>query len=113
MPRRFPKTRPDGTFKVRVNFTGSPDADPLSVQHWLSAWVTDNQEWVVFSKTYRYSDYFRSVPRAVSDSAGFSVILEGVSPDRDFWRDWYVQLTKDLLQQFPELEDLSGVIDEP
>jgi hypothetical protein len=113
MPRRFPKTRADGTFRVRMSFDGFPEQDTLSIQRWLAAWVDANQEWNVFSKTHRYSDYFRAVPRAVSDSRGFGVILEGVSTENNFWKDWYVQLTGEMLRQFPELEKLKRVVDEP
>jgi|HubBroStandDraft_1064217.scaffolds.fasta_scaffold865461_1 hypothetical protein len=96
-----------------MRFVGSPDADTRSVQRWIAAWVSDNQEWEVFSKTHRYCDYFRSVPKAVCDTRGFGVILEGISPHQTFWRDWCVQLTGDMLQEFPGLEDLTSVIDEP
>jgi hypothetical protein len=108
--RRFPKTRDDGTFKVRVRFSAPPKKDLASIQRWLADWVQTHGEWVFFGKTHRFSEYFRETPRAILGDAGeLCLVFHGVSPDRGLWRDWYARLGKDTVEAFPEIGELITV----
>jgi hypothetical protein len=112
MSRRFPQTRDDGSFEVLVRFKGAPHAGPEALQAWLSAWVATNSEWQFLGKTHRFSDFFRSTPQAELGASGeLCIRLFGASPDRNFWKDWYVRLVRDTLRQFPELDGLVDVRD--
>jgi hypothetical protein len=112
MSRRFPKTRDDGTFEVLLRFKGTPSGSCDGIQTWLAAWVAANSEWLFLGKTHRFSDFFSSPPQVeVAASGALCIRLFGVSPDRTFWRDWYVRLVGATLQQFPELDELIDVRD--
>jgi hypothetical protein len=111
MPQRFPKTRPDGSFKVRVRFSAAPN-DLTSVQRWLPQWVETHQEWIFLGKTHRFADYFRESPEArLGDSGELCLIFNGISRERRFWKDWYVRLGSATLEAFPEIGGLAAVED--
>jgi hypothetical protein len=111
MPQRFPKTRDDGSFRIRVRFSSAPN-DLASIQRWLSQWVETNREWTFFGETHRFDDYFRGIPEArLGGSGELCLIFNGTSPERRFWRDWYVRLGSATLEAFPEIGDLAAVED--
>jgi len=101
MPRRFPKSRSDGSFKIRVRFN-APPADLASTQLWVEHWVRTHGEWVFLGKSHRFDDYFSAPPSVLLGANGeLCLIFRGVSPDRRFWKDWYVRLVGATLEAFP------------
>jgi hypothetical protein len=108
--RRFPEILGDGTFRVRLQFEAPPKNMHL-LQTWLSDWPQTHDEQTHFG--FHFSDSFQSAPRAIcADSGELWILLSGSPPDiHHHWRDWYVQLVREVLQAFPELGRLSKVED--
>ena len=110
MSRRFPKTRNDGSFAVRVRFSAAPEKGVATVQSWLSEWVRENGEWVFMGEVRHFGEYFREAPEASLGAAGeLCIVFRGLSADRRFWKDWYVRIGRATQEAFPEVGKLVAV----
>lgn len=110
MPAHFPKTGDDGSFKVRVRFSGSPRIESSTVQQWLNTWTEQNAEWTTFDTTHSFYDYFTAEPRVERGPDGeLCVLLYGASDSERFWKDWYARICISLRRDFPEIGDVLSV----
>ena len=110
LPPGFPKTAEDGSFEVRVRFSGTPKCGLPPVHAWLTTWVEQNAEWDAFGETHWLSEYFREEPRVeLSHKGELSVRLRGVNSSKRFWKDWYVRICRSLQDEFPDVGDLVAV----
>ena len=115
MPRKFPKTREDGTFCVVAKFTTTQNAANLrdQVTEWCKQWIAENNdvsgEPVVVTKDSikEPRDYFRaftSLPYVIkAEDNQLWLRFDGVSGSY-WWKDWLVRITVSLTNAFPELE---------
>lgn len=109
MPKKFPKTRIDGTFCVVAKFIIPYEAKELRVQidNWCKQWVAEHKEWHFFDKTLNYFDDFKSPPYvSKTEDNELWLRFDGTSGTY-WWRDWFARLLSDLGRTFPELRPTS------
>jgi hypothetical protein len=107
MTEQFPKRRPDGTFTVRVHFTGDVIPRAAEIERWLHQWVSVNGTWdrlwegkAPRQEQLQFLDTFLRPPYLLAnDERGFDVGLDS-GTSAVWWKDWMARLVKDASSEF-------------
>jgi hypothetical protein len=105
---KFPKRRPDGSFRVVARFNTTADVSGLMADY-VRAWTRAMPVWVriwrsasIQEERLEFATEFSAVPSVEADNQEISLIFEA-KPTASRWKDWTSFLIEDILTVFPEV----------